>query len=172
MLGGFSPPNTPARGGLRFPHPKSKRPQAPDTFGLNPSSQMVTRYHWLSFRNQVLTTNFEYKIDHISKTKNHKIVKLSAKFVSEHCAFFGTNFFRRFQEFWTTISQKLKIGKLIFYPFQNMRLRQLFGSKNKICTFCGGRGVCMSSTRTGPCRVISIKNNECLINIPINSLTF
>ena len=29
------------------------RPQAPDGFGLNPSSQLVLRYHWLAFLNQV-----------------------------------------------------------------------------------------------------------------------
>ena len=32
----------------------------------------------------------EYKIDHISKTKNCKIVKFSAKPALEHCASFGT----------------------------------------------------------------------------------
>ena len=35
-------------------------------------------------------TLFEYKIDHISETKDRKIVKLSAKFISEHCATFWT----------------------------------------------------------------------------------
>ena len=37
--------------------------------------------------------NFEYKIDHISKTKNRKTVKISAKLVSEHCASSGIQFF-------------------------------------------------------------------------------
>ena len=36
------------------------------------------------------TTNVEYKIDHISKTKNLKIIKLSVKSVSKQCASFGT----------------------------------------------------------------------------------
>ena len=34
------------------------------------------------------TKNFEYKIDHISKTKNRKNLKISSAFVSEHCAIF------------------------------------------------------------------------------------
>ena len=38
------------------------------------------------------TANVEHKIDHTSKTKSRKIVKLGAKFVSEHCASLGTNF--------------------------------------------------------------------------------
>ena len=34
--------------------------------------------------------DFEYKIDHISKTKSRKIVRISAESVSEHCASSGT----------------------------------------------------------------------------------
>ena len=68
----------------------------------NPSVRggLGTPHYWLAFLNQVrqkfsspqFTTNFEYKIDHISKTKNRKIVKLSAKSVSEHGTSFGMNF--------------------------------------------------------------------------------
>ena len=51
--------------------------KAPDAFGLNHPSQLVIGYHWLAFLNQVrkylspqFTTHVEYKIDHISKTRN------------------------------------------------------------------------------------------------------
>ena len=56
------------------------RPQAPAVFGLNPPSQVVIRYHWLAFLNQVrknrqfpssLLTTVDYKIDHISKTNKN-----------------------------------------------------------------------------------------------------
>ena len=30
-------------------------PQASDTFGLNPTSQLVIGYHWLAFLNQIRT---------------------------------------------------------------------------------------------------------------------
>ena len=40
------------------------------------------------------TTNVEYKIDHIAKIKNRKIVKFKSKFVSEHYASLGTIFFQ------------------------------------------------------------------------------
>ena len=52
------------------------------------------------------TRNFEYKINHISKTKNHKTIKICVKSVSERCTSSGiiNFFFRRFQEFLTTIS--------------------------------------------------------------------
>ena len=92
------------------------------------------------------TTNVEYKIYHISKTKNHKIVKLSARSVSEHCTYFGTKKkIRPFKKFWTTISQKLKIAKvgiLIFHTFQN--IAQLFGPKKNIGSFWekGGGSAC------------------------------
>ena len=81
-------------GGLRLLKPTGKRGggdeaphqrlhlQAPDTFGLNPPSHLVIGYHWLAFLNQVckrrspqFTRNFVYKIDHISKTKNHTLSK-------------------------------------------------------------------------------------------------
>ena len=75
------------------PH-RRLRPQAPDAFGLNPFSQLVIGYHWyIYYLGPQFTTNVEYKIDHISKTKNCKIVKFSAKFVSEHCASFGAYLF-------------------------------------------------------------------------------
>ena len=71
------------------------RTQAPDTFGLNSPSQLVFWYHWLAFLNQIcknqkssqFTTNVEYKIDHISKTKNRNKKKImNSKTISEHCA--------------------------------------------------------------------------------------
>ena len=87
MLGVFTPPKPPHTlyRGLRL--------QALDPFGLNPPSQLVMGYRWLGFLNQVrknylkskFTTNFEYKIDRISKIENRKIVRISAKSVSEHC---------------------------------------------------------------------------------------
>ena len=58
------------------------RPQAPHTFGLNPSSQLVHGYHWLAFLNRLLTT-VEYKVDYISKTnKNWREKKLNQKICS------------------------------------------------------------------------------------------
>ena len=57
---------------------------------LNLPSDLVIVYHWLAFLTvEYKTTNNEYKINHISKTKNRKIVKLNTKSVSEHCTFFG-----------------------------------------------------------------------------------
>ena len=35
------------------------------------------------------TMNFEYKIDHISKTKNRKNLKINFEFVSEQCYLLG-----------------------------------------------------------------------------------
>ena len=45
VLDGFRPLNHLFRGGLRT--------QAPDTFRLNPPSQLIIGYHWLAFLNQV-----------------------------------------------------------------------------------------------------------------------
>ena len=44
------------------------------------------------------TTNVEYKFDHISKTKSQKIIKFSAKSVSEHCASFRTKERKKFTQ--------------------------------------------------------------------------
>ena len=73
-----------------------------------------------NFRKKILI--FQYKIDQISKTKI--ITKNGAglkKSVSEHWASFGMNFyFSQLVKFWTTIIQKLKIGKLNFHSFQHI----------------------------------------------------
>ena len=85
------------------------RPQAPDTFGLNPPSQLVLGVSLVcvsesgsrvqkSLPSSLLTT-VEYKIDHISKTKN-RTKKNSRTQISdsEHCAFFRSLiFFVRFK---------------------------------------------------------------------------
>ena len=57
-----------------------------------------------------------------------------------------------------TISQKLKIVKWIFHSFQN--IVQLFGSKNENGSFWGGRGLCMSLTRTGPTFTYLMKKKQ------------
>ena len=79
------------------------------------------------------------------KSQNYQI---KAKSVSEHCAYFGTKKFETIPRIWTTISQKLKIEKLIFHSFQN--IAQLFGPKKNQPFLRGGGVVCMSLTRTGP----------------------
>ena len=68
--------------------------QAPFFVLLNPPSLLVIGDHWLAFLCQVckafkfpFSSNFEYKIDHISKTKSIQ------KFVPEHCTSSGTTFF-------------------------------------------------------------------------------
>ena len=76
---GFDPLKPLVRGELN-PHTRHRgfHHQTPDKFGFNPPSNLVIGYHWLAFLNQVhkilaspqFTTNVEYKIDHISKTKN------------------------------------------------------------------------------------------------------
>ena len=79
----------------------------------------------------IFTTNFGYKIDHISKTKYRKIVKLSAKFVSEHCASSGTK-----KTFFHAMSQKLEmaeIEKFIFHPFRT--LCNFLDQKHNLATF-------------------------------------
>ena len=44
--------------------------------GLYPLSQLVIGYHWLFFENSPqFTKNFEYKIDHISNTKNRFCIR-------------------------------------------------------------------------------------------------
>ena len=89
MSEGLCPPKPPVRRRLH--------PQAPDCFGLNPSSQLVIGYHWFSFLNQVrkesqtqslilnllriLSTNLTIS----QKNSNWKIVFSS---VSAHCASF------------------------------------------------------------------------------------
>ena len=56
------------------------RAQISNAFGLNPPSQLVIGYHWLTFLNQVrknfLFKNFEFIISHICKTKNRKYRKM------------------------------------------------------------------------------------------------
>ena len=69
-------------------------PQDPYAFGLNSSGQLIIEHHWLAFLNQLLrfknlfTTNVEYKIYHISTTKNCKNRKTDFSLVPEHCATF------------------------------------------------------------------------------------
>ena len=87
--------------GLHTPQ-RGLRPQAPDAFGMNPPSQLAIGCHCLTFLKSSLTVearsrlspqynrNFEYKIDHISKTKNRINLKIGSAFVSEHCTAFGT----------------------------------------------------------------------------------
>ena len=58
------------------------------------SPHNITIFFWIHVSPQ-FTTNVEYKIDHLSKTKHCKLVKLWAKSFSEHCAPFGTNFVYR-----------------------------------------------------------------------------
>ena len=106
---------------------------------LNPSSQLVIGYHWLAFLNQVrkhlwVPTSLQVLSTRSIVSQKLKIVKFSIKYYSEYCASFRTNFLG------ATISQKLKIGKLIFHSLQN--IVQLFGQKTKSALFekRGGRG--------------------------------
>ena len=48
------PPKLPVREGFNPSH----RPQTPDTFGLNPPSQLAIGYHWLAFLNLVQNLKF------------------------------------------------------------------------------------------------------------------
>ena len=124
------------RGGLRPLHPL-----ASDYFGVNPPSQLVIGYHWLAFLNQVrknvlvpdqFTTNVEYKIDHILKTKNRnkKTHELKNPFQSI-AHLLGWNFF--FQMILRILNDHIskliitKISKSIFHLFQN--IVQVFGPK-------------------------------------------
>ena len=70
-------------------------------------------------------TNVKYKIEHISKTKN--------------CT--KKNLWTIISHFWTIISQKIKIGKLIFHSF--FKWKRLFMRGE-------GVGVCISLTRNNP----------------------
>ena len=91
-----------------LPHPGLHR-QAPNTFGLNPSSHLTLGYHWLAFLNQVLRFKsllspqftVKYKIDDTSKTnknwerKTHEPENLFQSIAHLSCKFghFLTNFF-------------------------------------------------------------------------------
>ena len=99
--------------------------------------------------------NVVYKIDHIWKNTKRKRWKIDFAFVSEHCASFRTKNWTFFVHIpsilstTSTLSQKLKIGELIFHSFQN--IAQLYGTKTQLGHFCGGEGgFCMSLIRTGP----------------------
>ena len=101
---------------MHIAHPHGRlSPQARGAFGLNPLSQLVFRYHWLEFLNQVyhpssFNMNVEYKISKIRnrikknwEKKSEKIGhipkngKIDFSFVSEHCAWLfskgGSGFF-------------------------------------------------------------------------------
>ena len=61
---GFPPHKPSVRGGL-CPHATfhhGHHSKASDVFGLSPPSQLVIKYQWLVFLNQILE---QYKIDHI-----------------------------------------------------------------------------------------------------------
>ena len=134
MLGGSASLSPPVRRGLHS--------QAPDAFRLNPRRQLVIGYYWLAFLNQVgkdsqssksqFSKNFQYKINHIPKTKNYKNLKIKFAFVSEHCASFGGkkcgHFFVKILRIVNHISIT-KNDKKIFHRFQS--IAQLFGTKTQ-----------------------------------------
>ena len=80
-MGGFLPPT-----GGSAPRPRELLDLIPQANWLSG----ITGYRfWIRLSPQ-FTTNVEYKINHISKTENHKIVKSNTKSVSEHFASSGT----------------------------------------------------------------------------------
>ena len=119
MFRGASPPWDPHRG---------LRPQAQDTFGMNPLCQQVIGYHWLAFLNQV-RNQFITNVG----TKSTISQKLEKKLVNFLKICFRTSWIL-WDDFLEDsknlerpyISQKLKIGKLIFHSFHNIAQIFLF----------------------------------------------
>ena len=101
------------------------------------------------------TKNFEYKIDHISKTK--------IAYVSEHCASFGT-------KKWPLISTFFKILRIVSHISKNIYLRKkisfgfcmvlhnFFKQKPDTATFEWCEVVLLLLIGTGPIDCFSKKN--------------
>ena len=102
-------------------------PPSSEIFRLNPHSQLVIGYHWLTFLNHVckqsksqFTRNFEHKFDHILKTK---ILKISSTFISEHCSSYGTKNWH----FWSIILVKILLKFWEFWVQNDHISKNKFG---------------------------------------------
>ena len=152
--------------GLRQSHTYSSssfflRPWIPHAFSLTPASLVSV---WIRFVK--ISSQFTANRCWIQNRPYIKILKITQKKTQEH-----KNLFQNFAHIlrqhyfflyfvgentwilWTKsiIIKKIRIGKLIFYLFQN--ITQQYGQKNGTALFEWGGRVCRSWTRTGPVSV-------------------
>ena len=116
-LGDSAPPNPQIRMKLCPPHPAPDTPtpgtgrfwiEYPQSTGywisLVSVSESGSQSRKHSRLNSHSTKNFEYKINHILKTKIRTTVKIGVPSASEHCASSGPIFFANFHNFLTILS--------------------------------------------------------------------